>query len=314
LGKKSWNVYNRDNIDRVRRDEAEAHNREEEEDRRLQDAESERRLKLLRGHQIDNVPAEEEHPASLSRKKDRGHNRKRRKLAGEDDTDRDLRLAKERASQQSGPSDAVRMANEPLIDSEGHINLFPPTSRHKEKNAEAEADQAKKQREYEDQYTMRFSNAAGVKQNFAAPWYSNISKDNMGEVPGKDVWGNEDSGRRERERMRTNANDPLAAMKKGIKQLRDVEKSRKDWLAERNKEMQELEPLEKSRPSNRRHRRRRRDEDDSRSLDDFSLDVANKDYDKSRSRRRRSRAHHHHHHHHHTHDDGDHRSGRSGRG
>lgn len=169
----------------MRRDEAEAQAKEDEEDRRLQDVESERRLKLLRGQQIEDLPAEEEHLTTLTRKKDRGHDRKRRKLIGEDDTDRDLRLAKERAAQQSRPSDVVRTTNEPLVNSEGHINLFPPNLQRKEKNAEAEAERAKKQREYEDQYTMRFSNAAGIKQNSAAPWYSATCKGSLDEVPGK---------------------------------------------------------------------------------------------------------------------------------
>lgn len=49
LGKKSWNVYNTDNIERVRRDEAAARAREEADEQRMQEEDAERRLKILRG-------------------------------------------------------------------------------------------------------------------------------------------------------------------------------------------------------------------------------------------------------------------------
>ncbi|CCF31962.1 hypothetical protein CH063_00727, partial [Colletotrichum higginsianum] len=49
LGKKSWNVYNADNIARVRRDEAAAKAKEEAEEQRMQEVDAERRLAILRG-------------------------------------------------------------------------------------------------------------------------------------------------------------------------------------------------------------------------------------------------------------------------
>lgn len=165
----------------------------------------------------------------------------------------------------------MKTSSEPLTDAQGHINLFPANSQSKEKNAEAEAERAKTKREYEDQYTMRFSNAAGFKQCLDAPWYSTTSSQEV-EVLGKDVWGNDDIGRKEREKMRADANDPLAMMKRGVKQLRDVERSRKDWLAEREGELQELEAMEISRQSERRRRKRRRHKHDSDDLEGFSLD------------------------------------------
>ncbi|KAF7512813.1 hypothetical protein GJ744_011916 [Endocarpon pusillum] len=278
LGKKSWNVYNQDNIDRVRRDEADAQDREDEEDRRHQLVDSERRLKLLRGHEVDDLPPKGKSPLPVSRKDDHGHGRKRRRIAGEDDTDRDMRLAIEVAALQARTSGALRTSDEPLTDSQGHIDLFTPRSQHKEKNVEAEAERAKKKREYQDQYTMRFSNAAGFKQGLNTPWYSTASQTDA-EIPSKDVWGNDDIGRREREKMRVNANDPLAVMKRGVKQLRDTEKSRKDWKAERERELQELKSLQQEDSSGRsRRKKRRRRGNDFDDFDKFNLDNSPREH------------------------------------
>ena len=278
-------------MNRVRRDEAKAHAREEEQDRRTQIVDSERRLKLLSGHRLDEVPAEDESSAARSPKDGHGQSRKRRRIAGEDDTDRDMRLAQEEAALRSKTTHILQASNEPLTDANGHIDLFP-RSQNKKKNVEAEAERAKKKRDYEDQYTMRFSNAAGFKQRLNAPWYSTACTDDA-EAPGQDVWGNDDIRRREREKMRANADDPLAAMKRGVQQLRDVEKSRKGWRAERNKELQELETLEQSRCSGRRYRKRRRHRNDTDILESFSLDSPPKGH-KEEDKHHRSRSDRHH--------------------
>lgn len=277
----------------MRRDEADAQAREDEQDRRHQIVDSERRLKLLRGHEVDDLPPKEKSPLPVSRNDYHGHGRKRRRIAGEDDTDRDMRLATEVAALQARTPGALRTSDEPLTDSQGHINLFTSRSQHKEKNVEAEAERAKKKRENEDQYTMRFSNAAGFKQGLNTPWYSTAGQTDA-EIPGKDVWGNDDIGRREREKMRVNANDPLAVMKRGVKQLRDVEKSRKDWKAERERELQELKSLEQENSSSRRKRKkRRRHGDDFDDLDQFSLDNSSREH---QSQGRHHKLHRHRHH------------------
>ncbi len=279
----------------MRRDEAEAQAREDEQDRRHQLVDSERRLKLLRGHQVDELPPKEKSPLPVSRKGDHDHGRKRRRIAGEDDTDRDMRLAKEAAALPPRTSGALRTSDEPLTDSQGHIDLFPSRSQNKERNVEAEAERAKKKREYEDQYTMRFSNAAGFKQGLNAPWYSTAGQ-NDAEIPSKDVWGNDDVGRRERDKMRVDANDPLAVMKRGVKQLREVEKSRKDWIAERERELQELQSLEQENSSGRRKpkkRQRQRYGDDLDDLDGFSLDNSSREH-QSQERHHKPHPHKHH--------------------
>ncbi len=281
----------------MRRDEAEAQAKEDEQDRLHQLVDSERRLQLLRGHQVDDFPPQEKSPLPVSHKGDHSHSRKRRRIAGEDDTDRDMRLAKAAATLPPRTSGASRASDGPLMDSRGHIDLFPSRSQHKEKNLEAEAERANKKREYKDQYTMRFSNAAGFKQSLNAPWYSTAGQ-NDAEVTDKDVWGNNDIGRREREKMRVEANDPLAVMKRGVKQLREVEKSRRDWMAERESELQELQSLEQEDSSGRRkHKKRRRHENDFDDLDGFSLDNSPREH-QSQNRHHKPHPHRHRHHHH----------------
>lgn len=283
----------------------------------MQEVDAERRIQILRGEEPSTPPPppEVEHKEDEVEYKGRGDGRvrKRRRIAGEDDTDRDIRMAREdgleveSGKRKSDLAVSEKSKDAPVVDARGNINLFPPPPSEKEeaalrrrrqpaeKNAETEAETAKKKREYEDQYTMRFSNAAGFKQRLENPWYSSSSREVAAlpeDAPGKDVWGNEDPRRREREKMRANANDPLAMMKKGVKQLRDVEKERKNWEEERARDLQELKTAEKESRRHHRHQRRRRLSGSEGSLEGFSLDAPPDD-DEKRSRRKRSSSHRH---------------------
>jgi hypothetical protein len=280
-------------VDRVRRDEADAQAREEEHDRLTQAVDSERRLKLLRGEVLGELLAEDDKSSAPSRKNDNPRSRKRRRIAGEDETDREMRLVKEEAALQTRAPNAIPTANNPITDSRGHIDLFPSRSQHHEKNEEAEAERAKKKREYEDQYTMRLSNAAGFKQSLNTPWYSTAGQSET-EIPAKDVWGNDDMGRREREKRRADASDPLAAMRRGVKELREVEKSRKEWIAERERELWELKELDRPRSSRTKRSKRDGRANESSELENFSLDSKEdrrKDKDRDDHKHYRSRAH-----------------------
>ena len=299
----------------------------------MQEVDAERRIQILRGLQVPAPALREE----LTRDERGGDNNgarrdwKRRRIAGEDDTERDIRLAQENNAAVPAKHEVTRIArpssNAPLTDGQGHINLFPvdgPSSKQGPKNVEAEAESAKKKREFEDEYTMRFSNAAGFKQAVGQkPWYHSLNAQGDGEAdaastePSKDVWGNEDPRRKDRAKTRLGAEDPLAAMQRGVQQLREVETERQRWRAEQRSEMEEMADLE-------RHTRGRKQHppphEDPAVLDNFSLDApATSDRPRAHRRKRsqerhsrhhrsrsqdRSRRHHRHYHRrHHNHPD-----------
>ncbi|KAL2852749.1 hypothetical protein BJX68DRAFT_58012 [Aspergillus pseudodeflectus] len=248
----------------------------------MQEDDAQRRIAILRGEKPPSPPPRVSDP-SLSQHDRKAHAdparsyRKRRRLAGENDTDRDIRFAQEDAEFARAKREELVRAHKnksdaPLHDINGHINLFPDEDGRKrtEKNAEAEKEAADKQRSYEDQYTMRFSNAAGFRQNIGQnPWYSSSQSNSAAQAaaPSKDVWGNEDPMRREREKARMDSNDPLLAMKKGVRQLRSVETERKKWNEERSRELDALKTVDEAR--SRRRRRRSLSKD---SLENFKLD------------------------------------------
>ncbi|KAJ5941121.1 hypothetical protein N7516_001289 [Penicillium verrucosum] len=267
LGKKSWNVYNVENIERVKRDEAQAKAREEEDERIMQEVDAERRIKILRGERPPTPPPAPSHlssePGHRSDRKpagDTGGFRKRRRVAGEDDTDRDIRYAQEDAAQAIAKREELILASRkadtaqaPILDEAGHINLFPVAGAKTGKNPEAEAETARKKRSYEDQYTMRFSNAAGFKETVGRkPWYFSSEQNATapGAMPEKDVWGNEDPRRKERTQARMSANDPLAVIKRGVRQLKTTEQERKRWNDEKRREIEALKAEEMRRTGN----------------------------------------------------------------
>ncbi|KAH7397664.1 hypothetical protein BKA64DRAFT_672494 [Cadophora sp. MPI-SDFR-AT-0126] len=155
----------------------------------MQDADAQRRMQILRGEQPTPL-AIEDAPRPSNSNQDGGaresasgygygRERKRRKKAGENDTDFEMRMAAEDRDQsrEIDKQLVLRKPTEaPLVDQRGNISLFPETipssSKIAEKNPEAEREAARKKKEYEDQYTMRFSNAAGFKQGLEKPWYA----------------------------------------------------------------------------------------------------------------------------------------------
>ena len=244
-------------------------------------------MQILRGEVPTPIPKVKDKPEGSDqgpRVYGHAHERKKRKRAGEDDTDFEMRIAYDRTSS-SNSHKAIRLrksTDAPLVDRAGHIDLFPPERSSKaEKNAEAEKEAAKRKKEYEDQYTMRFSNAAGFKQGLESPWYSKSSATVSAveeDTPSKDVWGNEDPKRKDREAARTVSNDPLAVMRQGAAQVRQVARERKRWQEEKEKELRELR-----REHRRREKHRRRHEDGLDDLESFRLDEPDKESSQRRS-------------------------------
>ncbi|KAI1821219.1 hypothetical protein F4861DRAFT_482034 [Xylaria intraflava] len=320
LGKKSWNVYNPANIARVKRDEAEARARTEAEAKQQQVLDAERRLAILRGEVPPALPppptpessstlnthGKREHdddPAG----KFRGGERRKRKRYGEDDTDFEMRMARERtdaaASTLARLSSSAKTSDSPLVDSKGHIALFPEKevddgTPQNQKNEEAEREAAKKRRDFEDQYTMRFANAGGrgdIGVTGPGPWYASNAASDLSEsaavwaqVTGKDVWGNDDPKRKARDAARVTANDPLAMMKRGAAKVRDVERERRILNEEKTQELKQLRKEEKRREK----RRSRRDDPDE--LEGFNLDAQPMNDDQKHDRDRRGDTRHRH--------------------
>ena len=310
LGKKSWNVYNSANVEQVRRDEADAQTREEAEEQRMQEEDAQRRIALLRGETPPTLTSTPPDVRDRSRHEDHRRDdradRKRRRLRGEDDTDRDIRYAKQEAEAGGISRQALlrgRESHAPLQDAAGNIQLIPApdeaSARRLEKNADVEAEKAKKRKRNEDQYTMRFSNAAGYSKNMERPWYAtnahaapiaDTTDMLLAESQGKDVWGNEDPRRKERERSRLVSGDPFAAIQQAQKQLKQSERNREAW---KKKQAAELANIEADARRKRRHEKKhhRREQDDE-NLDGFTLDSPKKDrHDHGEHSSRRKRHH-----------------------
>ncbi|CAM1509058.1 Fc.00g027970.m01.CDS01 [Cosmosporella sp. VM-42] len=304
LGKKSWNVYNADNVARVQRDEAVAKAAEEAEEQRMQEKDAQRRLAILRGEAPP--PLEDTEPEAIEGAPSRDHGsgsqhgslRRKRKLAGEDDTDFELRVAKERNELTGTKIESGRKptSSAPIVDHSGHIDLFGSelTRAHAEKNEEADKESSKKKQSYEDQYTMRFANAAGRdKDSLTKAWYSQ-SDSIVSAPPLRNVWGNEDPRRKERDAQRIVANDPLAMMKRGAGKVRELNKERRKEREEHEEELRALKREERHKEKKkRRHEERERNVSLSgrhgtrrRSL---SMERKRRREDEPRDRRRRNR-------------------------
>lgn len=317
----------------MRRDEEAAKEREQAEEQRIQEIDAARRLAILRGEVPPPLPPAPEHSDSETRGRGRdrdstaawGKERKKRKRAGEDDTDFELRVARERAGEgqaRKAPEPGKQTSgNAPLTDAAGHIDLFPEdrASQGLQKNPEAEKEAAKKKKDLEDQYTMRFSNAAGKDGLASGPWYAaggELSALVAREIPSKNVWGNDDPRRKEREAARVVSSDPLAMMKMGAAKVREVEKERKAANEAKRRETKQL-----MREERRQRKRRRSDEDD---LEGFALDGPSDDKKRQRQEDEGERKHRHtvgdgqrirrHSEHHHRHENHHHESRRDQEG
>lgn len=154
-------------------------------------------------------------------------------------------------------------ANAPLFDKTGHLALFAEEgkiARKTKKKEEVEREKNRQLRGVGDQYGMRLSDAAGYGQSLQSPWYFSPAPGNESaeaQFPNKNVWGNEDPPRREREAARLDLNDPLAFMKRGVRQLKGVEAERRKWIDERRKELEELKAQREEDRERRKHEERR---------------------------------------------------------
>ncbi len=278
LSKKSWNVYSPANRARVARDEAIAEAAARDKSRLDREREAESCMELLRGKAEERELDDSEPQRALEDdgafKEPRRDSRKRKRLPGEDDTDRDLRYARERTGGERDIAVARLRATKkedvdaPITDQRGNINLFPEAKKgHHRRRTEEDKEKAR-QKEAEENMGMPLKQALG-REGSQRSWYMDMDG-TVKDRQGRDVWGNEDPRRLKRDSQRVASADPLAFMKQAQTRLKEVHRERKA----REQELQAL--------------RRREDLD----LEDFSLDgPAVEDRQHETSRRHRSRHH-----------------------
>jgi hypothetical protein len=100
------------------------------------------------------------------------------------------------------------------------------------------------------------------------------------ETPGKNVWGNKDPRRSNRDAARLASSDPLAAMRQGAAKVREVNRERRQLVEDKQKEMLDLQKEESSK------RKRRVEDDDIEELDLYHSGKL-KRHDRHSSKRRR---------------------------
>lgn len=239
LGKKSWNVYNKSNIERVHRDEAEAQAKQQELERKQRDDDAAERLELLRGEDTSALESTGGKRKRQASDRDSTVSGTKRPRSVQDSHSADARPDRNRANISSDPLDLNKISN------------------------------------------MRFRDAAGRNNhNARKPWYvtpapSDESQPSLGN--GTNVWGKEDAGRSLRDKQRLDASDPMLVMKRGVKQLREVERQKEEWRKERERDLGEVEVL-----ARRKEPWRERDRHRHRSRDAYRVDQ---DHENTRRRR-----------------------------
>jgi len=126
-----------------------------------------------------------------------------------------------------------------LTDKSGHINLFselpsgPRKLSNQEKNPEHEKEKAEKEARIAEQFNMALGKSAGELR----PWYVDVDK--VGEKQEKKTEKQVEIEKRRDERFK-DLNDPMAAMRRGVRQLKGVEEARKRIERERKYDLERL--------------------------------------------------------------------------
>lgn len=228
LQHKSYHVYSTTNIERVQRDEAAARAKEEAEEQRMQEADAEHRIRILRAR-----AERTDTPVPIGNREEPLATVAGRSIAPDDcsQIDKDETIVK-----RPEPPGRLRKTSPALIGADGHINLFGnlenPKRRNKvEKNAEHEAEKKSKEEKLEAQYTM----GLGKPAEELKPWYSTL--DMVGEVKGRKKTDREI---RKDDRSK-DWRDPLAAIKRGVRGVKEAEEAREEW--KRTKELEVGDPV-----------------------------------------------------------------------
>ena len=157
-----------------------------------------------------------------------------------------------------------------LTDGSGHINFFLEGSSRsrgqpsRDKNPEHEKEKKEQEAKIAEQFTM----ALGKPADELKPWYVTLNK--IGEKQEKKTEKQLEISKRRDERFK-DRNDPMMMMRKGVRQLKELEEDRKKLQAEQGSELDRL----------------RMEQAD---LEGFCLDVQGPPDEVKRRRQRRSRS------------------------
>jgi hypothetical protein len=253
----------------------------------MQEEDAARRLAILRGEEPAPLSVEDEKPvdpAAGALVKGSGRDRatgerRKRKRAGEDDTDFEMRVARERAAQVAGGEEGSRGLQELVgfLEPEEQKELFKLDEG---KNVPG----FKKRTVGEQLANPGLKDVLGIKED---PWFvKSVKPGQVAEEPGRNAWGREDPGRKERDAARLDKNDPLAMMKRGAAKVREITQERKREMAERERELEMMRKEER-----RREKRRKREgggRDEVEDLEGFSLDAPARLDDRSQTEKRSS--------------------------
>ena len=307
LNKKSWNVYNKDNQAKIARDEAEERAWDEAQTKVLQEYEAAKKLAILQGktpppRPKDPTEDEKREWKKRARPEDPGEsygdNLKRRKLPGEDETDRDIRLAREAREQREQKRDhhghKKTTIDAPIIGEDGHINLFPMDAETMRKLAQDKKREEENTRK-STMLNMHFDDAAGRHGFKNKPWYTDnkpglLSNSNhiarslpantapppqksgpviekegelMDTYRPNDRWGHPDPARKQREIARLHAMDPLNLIKNGLEKSRgpdEIELYHQQKARERAMEAEQQKAKDKERQKSKSERKREKRE------------------------------------------------------
>ena len=291
LQHKSWNIYNPKLQERIARDEAEAQEREEAQNKIRQEYDAAKRYALLRGESPPPAPELLDDGQHKRRRRDNDYEsvdtkRQRRKLTGEDDTDRDVRLARGKMADDAASKQRVggykskgqANTNAPIVDDSGHSQ--PQTRAF----GKGDTFEALKDTPWYSNASMAVTTrerALGSMNDAGGPLDSGnggLETEVLSRYNPTDRWGQPDQARKERAKARMNAADPLNAMITGWGKQKEYETAKSQWRSEQNEKLEQLKKEQEkaerdSRKERRRdkHRRRRRSSDLD-SLGGFSLD------------------------------------------
>ena len=239
IGKKSWNPHLDKNVSRVKADE-DAYTARDEQLQHLRDEhEGSVRLAQLRGEDAPELPSEIQQLEELQqdalngrlRSEGDAHRqhedlRKRRKLHGEDDTDRDIRVAR---STVNGAYDGAarrgsRRDDAALVGKDGHLQLFAADEERDRRNSRKEdGDSRRGEPERSgvgNEGGMRFTDAAGYnKHSGDDPWYTGGNGGDEAKAR-TNVFGREDPGRQRRAQARAAVTDPFSMMQAAQRQIK----------------------------------------------------------------------------------------------